>query len=114
MSFPFFSEAGRGVLRFDFWGHCRFSMRMKHAGEARSAGFKIIIWTLLAIVVMVVMAFLGKYFATLILFICPVLFVLWALFSIFTLYFFRDPDPRTPTTAGIVVSPGHGKVDVVD
>jgi phosphatidylserine decarboxylase len=43
-----------------------------------------------------------------------VLAVLWALFAVFTFYFFRDPDPMTPTGANLVVAPGHGTVDVID
>ena len=39
---------------------------------------------------------------------------LWVLFVLFTLYFFRDPTAKTPATPGLIVSPGHGKVDVVD
>jgi len=43
-----------------------------------------------------------------------VLVCLWVLFVGFTLYFFRDPDPVVPTGQNLVVSPGHGKVDVID
>lgn len=32
----------------------------------------------------------------------------------FVLWFFRDPNPTVPKQPGIVVSPGHGLVDVVD
>ena len=39
---------------------------------------------------------------------------IWLLFVLFTIYFFRDPTPRVPTTPGIVVAPAHGKVDLVD
>jgi phosphatidylserine decarboxylase len=42
------------------------------------------------------------------------LLVLWVIFSLFTLYFFRDPDAMTPTGANLVISPAHGKVDVID
>jgi phosphatidylserine decarboxylase len=42
------------------------------------------------------------------------LVILWVLFVLFTLYFFRDPTARPPPTPGVIVSPGHGKVDVVD
>ena len=35
-------------------------------------------------------------------------------FTLFTIYFFRDPNPAVPTGSGVVVAPGHGKVDVVD
>jgi phosphatidylserine decarboxylase len=39
---------------------------------------------------------------------------LWALFVVFTFYFFRDPDPMVPTGPDLVIAPGHGKVDVID
>ena len=45
--------------------------------------------------------------------ITPVLIVVWVLFAIFTLYFFRDPKPRVPAGANLVVAPAHGKVDVI-
>lgn len=35
-------------------------------------------------------------------------------FTVLTLYSFRDPNPRVPGEPGLVVAPGHGKVDVVD
>jgi hypothetical protein len=43
-----------------------------------------------------------------------VLVVLWVLFAVFTFYFFRDPDPMTPTGPNLVIAPGHGKVDAID
>jgi phosphatidylserine decarboxylase len=36
------------------------------------------------------------------------------LFAAFTFYFFRDPDPNPPTGPGLVIAPGHGKVDTID
>jgi phosphatidylserine decarboxylase len=39
---------------------------------------------------------------------------MWILFSAFTLYFFRDPDPRVPNAPEAVVAPAHGLVDGVD
>jgi len=38
----------------------------------------------------------------------------WILFSSFTLFFFRDPDPRVPTSLDIIVAPAHGLVDCVE
>jgi phosphatidylserine decarboxylase len=35
----------------------------------------------------------------------------WALFALFTLFFFRDPTPRVPSGADAVVAPAHGRVD---
>ena len=43
-----------------------------------------------------------------------ILLGVWFIFALFTLYFFRDPSARVPAGAGLVVSPGHGKVDVID
>jgi phosphatidylserine decarboxylase len=38
----------------------------------------------------------------------------WFLFSAFTLYFFRDPEPRVPSAREVVVAPAHGLVDCVE
>lgn len=42
------------------------------------------------------------------------LFVVWLVFAVFVLYFFRDPTAMVPVGSNLVVSPGHGKVDVID
>jgi phosphatidylserine decarboxylase len=83
---------------------------MKHAGQARFAALKLILWSLLlagvldgiaaALLVPWKMAAVG-------------LLPIWLLFVLFTLYFFRDPTARTPAGSGLVVSPGHGKVDCI-
>jgi len=88
---------------------------MKHSGKARRAAFKLIllsfiagfaIWAFIAIA-----SVLGTIFSAVAI---PVLLVLWLLFCIFTLYFFRDPTARVPAGSNSVLSPGHGKVDVID
>jgi phosphatidylserine decarboxylase len=43
-----------------------------------------------------------------------VLVAIWVLLVVFTFFFFRDPNPMTPTGANLVIAPGHGKVDVID
>jgi phosphatidylserine decarboxylase len=35
------------------------------------------------------------------------------LFAVFTIYFFRDPNPHVPAGTNLVLAPAHGKVDVV-
>jgi phosphatidylserine decarboxylase len=35
-------------------------------------------------------------------------------FALFAGYFFRDPDAQVPAGNGLIVSPGHGTVDVID
>ena len=55
-------------------------------------------------------AFIG----TVVVAITSFLIALWILFALFTLYFFRDPEAMPPAGANLVLSPGHGKVDVID
>jgi phosphatidylserine decarboxylase len=90
---------------------------MKHSGNARKAAFKLILYSL---IVLAVVWALGAFTGTMVAIITavavaltPVLLVVWVLFAIFTLYFFRDPNPRVPAGANLVVAPAHGKVDVV-
>src|SRR4051812_32526802 len=87
---------------------------MRHKGKAAKAGLKILFLSAFAALVL---AGIGGLFAHWVGFnplaeICPVV-VLWVAFAIFTLNFFRDPDPQVPSGANLVVSPAHGKVDVI-
>src|SRR5260370_32292763 len=88
---------------------------MKYSGKARKAAFKLIILTFIAgFVIWALMAFASVIGAILSAIAVPALIVLWILFSVFTLYFFRDPTPHVPAGANLVLSPAHGKVDVID
>jgi len=91
---------------------------MKHSGKARKAAFKIIVISLIAVAAIwalgafatVIIAVLGAIAVA----ITPFVIVLWILFAIFTLYFFRDPNAKVPSGANLILSPAHGKVDVID
>jgi len=82
---------------------------MKHAGRALSAAFKLIFLSLVGVGLLCLVAWL-IHFLPIIYVIAPI----WVLFVLFTLYFFRDPNARPPTAPGLVLSPGHGKVDCID
>jgi len=94
---------------------------MKHAGEARRAALRFILATL---AVVLVVAFAGpilglagavvKFLGGVLFALAIVLAAVWILFALFTLYFFRDPDAKTPDGPGLIVCPGHGKIDAVD
>lgn len=87
---------------------------MKHSGKARKAAFKMILITLALVILVPVMGLLGALIGSAMVAVSGFIFLIWILFALFTLYFFRDPNARVPQGAGLVVSPGHGKVDIID
>src|SRR5262249_53616955 len=88
---------------------------MKYSGRARRAAFKLIFLSLIAGFVLWALIFFGSVISTILSTVAiPALIVIWLVFSIFTLYFFRDPNARVPEGPNLVVSPAHGKVDVID
>lgn len=87
---------------------------MKHSGRAQQAALKLILITLLALAGIFLAGVVATFFGFLVKAISIFLLALWALFAVFTFYFFRDPDPNVPAGAGLVVSPAHGKVDIID
>ena len=87
---------------------------MKHSGKALFAALKMTGWSGAAVLALLVVSWLGEHIGALILDAARVLAGLWVLFALFTLYFFRDPDPMVPTGKNLVIAPGHGKVDAID
>src|SRR5580765_1230319 len=91
---------------------------MKHTGRARTAAFKMIVWTLVVVAaVWAVGAFIvagAAVIAAVAIALTPFLFVFWVVFAFFTLYFFRDPSARVPMGTKLVVSPAHAKVDAIE
>jgi phosphatidylserine decarboxylase len=87
---------------------------VKHSGKAALAALKLTALGLVAVIVLLVVAVVAHYIGGKIVEYYSALFMLWILFALFTFYFFRDPNPLTPTGANLVISPAHGKVDVID
>jgi len=87
---------------------------MKHSGRAIKAALKLILFSLIAVGVILAIGVFAVVAGTFVLASVSVLIALWILFALFTLYFFRDPNARVPTGANLALSPGHGKVDVID
>jgi phosphatidylserine decarboxylase len=87
---------------------------MKHAGKAQQAGVRLIFLALAAVLVLLMVGFLAKVVGAFVTGLASVLITLWILFTAFTLCFFRDPEPQSPSDRAVIVSPAHGTVDVVD
>ena len=87
---------------------------MKHSGKARKAAFKIILWTLVLLAAIFAGGLVATMVGTVIAAVTSVLVGLWALFALFTIYFFRDPAPKTPSIPNAIVSPAQGTVDLID
>ena len=87
---------------------------MKHSGKARKAAFRIIAWTLILLAIIFAAGIVASMVGTIIAAVTTVLVGAWAVFALFTLYFFRDPAPKTPAIPNAIVSPAQGTVDLID
>jgi phosphatidylserine decarboxylase len=87
---------------------------MKYSGRARKAAFKLILFSLILVLAILFIGVVATFIGTAIVVVIPFLVVLWIIFALFTLYFFRDPNPTVPSGTNLVLSPAHGKVDVID
>jgi phosphatidylserine decarboxylase len=87
---------------------------MKHAGKASQASLKVIGWTFVGLVSVAVLGLLAAFVGTFVAATSGILFGLWVLLALFCLWFFRDPNPRVPMGADLIVSPANGKVDIID
>jgi len=87
---------------------------MKHSGLARRAALRLVWLTLVVLAAVLLAAIVAKFLGSLVLDLSIALVFLWGVFVLFTLYFFRDPEPHVPTGRGLVLAPAHGKVDMVE
>jgi phosphatidylserine decarboxylase len=92
---------------------------VKHSGKASAAALKLVGLSGLATLVLLSIAFLARTVssptvASVLLVLAGALIGLWLLFALFTVYFFRDPEPVVPAGRNLVLAPGHGKVDTID
>ena len=87
---------------------------MKHSGKAFQAARHMLFWSFVLVALIVLFGWLATIVGAIITTLSVGIILLWVVFALFVLYFFRDPNARVPTAPGLVVSPGHGKVDVID
>lgn len=87
---------------------------MKHSGKAFAAATRMLWLSLFVLLTVLGIGLIARFLGDLIGLLAGTFVVVWAVFVAFTLYFFRDPDPQVPVDPAVIVSPGHGTVDVID
>ena len=85
-----------------------------NSGKANKAAIRLILWSVAALIGILVLAWVGYHLGGFIMAFPQILLGPWALFLIAVLYLFRDPDPVEPSDANAIVSPAHGKVDAIE
>ena len=75
---------------------------------------RLILLSLGAVLLLLAVGVLAKAIGSFVVGMASTLVMLWILFAVFTLYFFRDPEPQAPSDRAAIVSPAHGTVDVLD
>lgn len=87
---------------------------MRHSGKALLAALTLIGRGLIIVAAIYIIGIAAKYLLETFAAMAFLPLGLWILFSLFVFYFFRDPDPKVPQVNGAVVSPAHGKIDVIE
>lgn len=87
---------------------------MKHAGKATRAAVRLIYWSLVLLLGLLLAGVLARWLGQFVVGAASVLVASWVLFALLCLYFFRDPSPKIPAEPDALVAPAHGKVDAVE
>ena len=85
-----------------------------NSGNANKAAMRLLLWSVVLLAGFFLAAWIGYHLGGVILAFHKVFIVLWALLAVAVLFLFRDPDPIEPADARAIVSPAHGKVDVIE
>lgn len=85
-----------------------------NSGNANKAAVRLLLWSVVALLGLFVGAWVGRELGGFILAFHQIFIALWAVFVIAILYLSRDPDPIEPSDLTAIVSPAHGKVDVIE
>jgi phosphatidylserine decarboxylase len=85
-----------------------------NSGNANKATIRLVLWSLAGLMGLFVAAWAGRHLGGLILAYHKIFIALWAAFLVALLYLSRDPDPVEPSDLNAIVSPAHGRVDVIE
>lgn len=85
-----------------------------NSGNANKAAIRLLLSSVAVLLGLVGAAWIGKVAGGFVWDHPVILVAPWALFVFAVLYGFRDPDPIEPNDRNAIVSPAHGKVDVIE
>src|ERR1044072_7363182 len=85
-----------------------------NSGNANKAAIRLILCSLAALAGLLLVAYVGKVLGPIVLAFHKVFLALWVVFCLAVVYLFRDPDPIEPSDLNAIVSPAHGRVDVIE
>ena len=85
-----------------------------NSGHANKAAVRLIFWSAAILIGLFVGAWAGRELGGFILAYHKIFVALWAVFIVLIMYLSRDPDPVEPSDLNAIVSPAHGKVDVIE
>jgi phosphatidylserine decarboxylase len=85
-----------------------------NSGKANNAAIRLILWSVAVLAGLFVAAWIGSELGGFIIAHPSPFIAVWAAFLVAVLYLSRDPDPVEPSDLNAIVSPAHGKVDVIE
>ena len=85
-----------------------------NSGHANRAAIRLILWSVVVLIGLFAAAWLGRLLGDFILSHSSLFVAPWVCFLLAVLYLFRDPDAIEPSDSNAIVSPAHGKVDVIE
>src|SRR5436190_62880 len=85
-----------------------------NSGKANKAAIRLILWSVAVLAGLFVAAWIGSELGDFIIAHPSPFIAVWAAFLVAVLYLSRDPDPVEPSDLNAIVSPAHGKVDVIE
>jgi phosphatidylserine decarboxylase len=85
-----------------------------NSGHANQATIRLVLWSLAALIGLFVAAWAGRELGGFVLACHKIFIAIWGVFLVAIIYLSRDPDPTEPSDLNAIVSPAHGRVEVIE
>jgi phosphatidylserine decarboxylase len=85
-----------------------------NSGHANQATIRLVLWSLAALIGLFVAAWAGRKLGGFVLAYHKIFIAIWGVFLVAIIYLSRDHDPTEPSDVNAIVSPAHGRVEVIE